>query len=249
MSNAIRLEDARVDELAQDILVLLTDQPRSIPELQRLTHTEAYQTIRHRFKDHLVEAGLAEEIEGEHRTFRLTQLGQDFVTDHDLDATRLDQIREVAHDATDRVDTFEHRLQTLEGQLGELKSHDYVDMSEIERLEDRISNLKSAMTGEYSHYVFENNKDHIVKLFSRVDSIEKTLESHDDRISAAEKQIESLDKRIDGLADQVDAVAADAASESQVDEFETELQRLRTAIQGIQSDIKDLKKSQSGLFR
>lgn len=155
----------RIDDDSRRILKLLCDEPQKITDLKEQVVYDDYRSVSRRLEEHLIPAGLVEEIdEAHHRTVQITDEGRRFMDDNRTRVRSLRDVEHIALNAQNRVDEVEDRLDDLDRLIEHFGGVDQT-IESIEQVTDRLDEMDERFAAiEAEQEELHNKADLAVKL-------------------------------------------------------------------------------------
>jgi len=119
MSDVIDIDGHRIDGDSQAMLLALRRGPATLSALRERTDLDDYSQVSYRVDDHLLPAGLVEDLDRDERTVMLTEKGKECIEREDMDARTLDEVREIAIDTQEEMHDLGALLFQLHWSLNE----------------------------------------------------------------------------------------------------------------------------------
>lgn len=235
MGDRIEVGEHVVDRLSQKMLVALDDGPKKATELLDQADIDNYGKLSHRMDQHLLPAGLVDEMHTVSRKFRITDSGREFVQEHRLEVRTLDEVAEVALNNKNRAESISGTLGSLSSRVDDLEK-----TKRVEPVAESLEDMRQAL---------------FLPAENRYNSIEKDrwlAEENMQQIGQLQGEMNSLQRRVDNLADKLEDAQENTVGngreiveirqqqESRENQVDQQLVELAERIQSLRDDLDEL---------
>lgn len=259
MSDTIYLDDYKIDEFSQRILLALDREPRTVPELERQAGLDHHKQVTHRTEDaQLGSAGLVEQIDDDPITYAITEDGQEFLSNEYLEASSFEEAQQMALEARDASDAALKTVSELRDEIEALQE----SLASRAGLQSAVEELQATLD-EHDLGQIEENRSLLSSLRSVVDGRQPIIERLDERLLEIEGELQEITDRLDDLEetqqdveqtiDRLWEVRSD--QEETIDEFRSSLEtsdgnrrELTERFRKLESKVEELEEDNDGLL-
>ena len=256
----------RIDDTSQVVLQILRDrrEPMTTGDLRRQTRKEQNQSIRHRFENHLLSAGLAKEA-GKQETpgngpdaslWTITDEGRQWLDEH---AESLQTATDAARAITSlrrtqqTVDSLSDNVSDIEGRIERWQDTMNDRSKMLNRFDQQRKKWKNDVTDQGDEAwnraqtaltKAKNAHSRVDELESTVDTLEENVDEMGDEIDELRHQLEEHDSRI-------------SKNENRLTEVKEKIEKAARVVKNTQTTVKEnretaqeaLSRSRSGKLR
>jgi predicted transcriptional regulator/archaellum component FlaC len=263
MSKTIDVDGYQISEDSFRILTALRDGPVSASDLQTAAGFDHYGSIKHYTEKKLVPAGLIELVGDDPKTYQLTEKGQGFVEDYDIEAATFDVVRQIARGAEEQAATASDDVEALEQELEDLQE----DLTTRAGLQERVEEIYDQLYLDADHELIKYHDDENPQWLAswlygrrstdnnRITRLEKQVKpATDDYDRSLDARLTTVEEIAHGIADgqsskytQKEIVSALAEQHERLEAVEEKQSELDNRVSSIEDSIEDINETLADL--